>query len=99
GWSSSLRKSIYVFVVITSNRKQYIYSLVDESANFIQVLILIDSKKFVAVVSDAESAMQLAKQIISTKYPYILPIRYIAHHINFITSHIIKLDFTKAVFK
>ncbi|RIB06628.1 ribonuclease H-like domain-containing protein [Gigaspora rosea] len=42
--------------------------------------------------------MQLAKQIIATKYPYILPIRYIAHHINLITSHIIKLDFAKNVF-
>lgn len=43
--------------------------------------------------------MQLAKQIISTKYPSILPIRCIAHHINLITSHIIKLDFAKGVFK
>ena len=43
--------------------------------------------------------MQLAKQIITKKYPYILPIRCIAHHINLITSNIIKLDFAKLVFK
>jgi len=64
-----------------------------------KVLISVGTKKFAAIVSDAESAMQLAKQIIATKYPYILPIRCIAHHINLITSHIIKLDFAKSVFK
>ncbi|CAG8736342.1 20171_t:CDS:2 [Cetraspora pellucida] len=32
GWSNSLEKSIYAFVVITPSRKQYIYALIDESS-------------------------------------------------------------------
>ncbi|CAG8817556.1 8260_t:CDS:2, partial [Cetraspora pellucida] len=72
-------------------RKQYIHALVDESSKSYtasfnaseikKVLNLISFKKFVAVVSDTESAI------------------CIAHHINLITSHIIKLDFAKGVFK
>ena len=108
GWCSPSGKSIYAFVIITPSRKQYIHALVDESSKshtgsfnaseIEKVLTSIGSKKFAAIVSDAESAMQLAKQIIATKYPYILPIRCIAHYINLITSHIIKLDFAKNVF-
>ena len=109
GWSDSLGRSIYAFVIITPSRKQYIYSLVDESneshtstfnaSEIEKVLTIIRPKKFVAIVSDAKKAMQLAKQIITEKYLYILPIRCIAHHINLITSNIIKLDFAKLVFK
>jgi len=50
-------------------------------------------------VSDAESAMQMARRLISEKYPYILSIRCMAHHVNLITSDIIKLDFAKNTFK
>lgn len=109
GWSSPSGKSIYAFVIITPSRKQYIHTLVDESSKshtgsfnaseIERVLISIGPQKFVAIVTDAESAMQLAKQIISTKYSHILSIRCIAHHINLITSNIVKLDFAKAVFK
>ncbi|CAG8794993.1 17952_t:CDS:1, partial [Dentiscutata erythropus] len=77
-WSTPLKKSIYTFVIITPSRKQYIYSLVDKSSKFYtgsfnaseieKILIAVGTKKFVAIVSDAESAMQLAKQIIFTKY-------------------------------
>ena len=59
----------------------------------------IGPKKFVAVVSDAESAMQMARRLVSEKYPNILSIRCMAHHINLITTDIIKLDFAKDMFK
>ena len=64
-----------------------------------KVLTLVGPKKFTAVVSDAESAMQMARRLISEKYPYILSIRCMAHHVNLITSDIIKLDFAKNIIK
>ena len=43
--------------------------------------------------------MQMARWLISEKYPNILSIRCMAHHLNLITTDIIKLDFAKNVFK
>ena len=64
-----------------------------------KVLTSVGAKKFVAVVSDAESAMQMARWLISEKYSNILSIRCMAHHLNLITADIIKLDFAKEIFK
>jgi len=64
-----------------------------------KVLTSVGAKKFVAVVSDAESAMQMARRLISEKYSNILSIRCKAHHLNLITANIIKLDFAKEIFK
>ena len=55
----------------------------------------IDPKKFVAVVSDTESAMQMARRLIFKKYPHILSV----HHLNLITTDLIKLDFARCTFK
>ncbi|CAG8824774.1 13109_t:CDS:2, partial [Cetraspora pellucida] len=89
-------------------KKQYVYSIKDfsnESHTAIftadeieKVLLDIGVDKFGAVVSDAASAMTLAKQYISEKYPGILPIRCIAHHIQLICNDIIcKTSFGKTV--
>jgi len=64
-----------------------------------KVLTSVGANKFVAVVSDAESAMQMARWLISEKYSNILSIRCMAHHLNLITADIIKLDFAKDIFK
>ena len=69
------------------------------AAEIEKILTSIGPKKFVAVVSDAESAMQMARRLISEKYPNILSIRCMAHHLNLITTDIIKLDFAKNIFK
>lgn len=69
------------------------------AAEIEKVLTLIGPKKFVAVVSDAESSMQMARQLISDKYPHILSIRCMAHHLNLITTDIIKLEFAKNTIK
>ena len=102
-------RSIYAFIIITPSKRQYIHTLKDTSIDshtgsfnateIENVLTTIGPKKFTAVVSDAESAMQMARRLISEKYPYILSIRCMAHHINLITSDIIKLDFAKNTFK
>ncbi|CAG8694232.1 23362_t:CDS:2 [Dentiscutata erythropus] len=70
-WCSPLKHSIYAFVIIASERKQYVYSLRDfskftHSAKFnaekiIEVLESIGLKKFTAIVFDAESSMMVAK--------------------------------------
>jgi Protein of unknown function (DUF 659) len=109
GWSDPLGRSIYAFVIITSKKKQYIHALINESNNshtgsfnateIEKVLTSVGSDKFIAIVSDAESAMQMARRLISEKYPNILSVRCIAHHLNLITSDIIKLDFAKNIFK
>ncbi|CAG8794498.1 17448_t:CDS:2, partial [Cetraspora pellucida] len=65
-----------------------------------KVLVDVGVTKFGAVVSDGASAMSLAKQYISDKYPRILPIRCIAHNIQLICSDIIcKTLFGKKVLR
>jgi hypothetical protein len=64
-----------------------------------KVLTSIGPEKFVAIVSDAEASMQMVRRLITEKYPYILSIRCMAHHLNLITSDIIKLNFAKNILK
>jgi len=107
GWSSPLKHSIYAFVIMTSERKQYIYSLADVSefshtADFnakkmLEVLEKIGPEKFSAIITDAESAMMAAKRQVANKYPYILPMRCIAHHIQLISSDICNHPWAKEV--
>ncbi|CAG8837328.1 32716_t:CDS:1, partial [Racocetra persica] len=106
-WCSLLKRSIYAFVIMTDEKKQYIYSLRDFSmsshmANFNaerirEVIEYVGPEKFVAVVSDAESAMTAAKCLVATQYLHILPVRCIAHHIQLISSNICRLPHTRAI--
>lgn len=64
-----------------------------------KVLTSIGPKKFIAVVSDAEAAMQMARRLINEKYPNILSVRCMAHHLNLITTDLIKLNFAKNTLK
>uniref|UniRef100_U9SXD0 BED-type domain-containing protein n=1 Tax=Rhizophagus irregularis (strain DAOM 181602 / DAOM 197198 / MUCL 43194) TaxID=747089 RepID=U9SXD0_RHIID len=75
GWSDLLERSIYAFIIITPGKRQYIHTLKDTSVyshtgffnatEIENVLTTIGPKKFAAVVSDAESAMQMARRLIS----------------------------------
>jgi hypothetical protein len=75
GWSDPMGRSIYAFIVITPDRKQFIHALINESnkshtglfnaAEIEKVLKSIGPKKFAAVVSDSEAAMQMARQLVS----------------------------------
>ncbi|CAG8692829.1 29860_t:CDS:2 [Racocetra persica] len=70
-WCSSLKHSIYAFVIVTNEKKQYIYSLRDfsksshtadfNSKKIMEVLESVGPEKFIAIVSDAESSMIVAK--------------------------------------
>ncbi|CAG8836764.1 10902_t:CDS:1, partial [Cetraspora pellucida] len=100
GWTSGLHHSYYTFVIITLDRHQYVHSVQDFfsysytgsfiSNEIIKIIEEIGPKKFKAVVSDGAIAMQLAKSLVAQKYPYIIPIRCIAHHIQLIAVDIIK---------
>src|SRR5437870_11107721 len=61
----------------------------------LKVLENIDPNKFIAIVSDAEAAMQSAKRKVIEKYPHIMAIRCIAHHINLVTKDIISIEWAK----
>ncbi|RHZ83935.1 hypothetical protein Glove_86g229 [Diversispora epigaea] len=91
-------QSLYIFLIMTSDRKEYIHSLKNFSKNshtgeflkdeIIKVIEEVDVEKFCSIVSDHASNVVLAKNLVSTKYPHIFPIRCIAHYINL--SHVVK---------
>jgi hypothetical protein len=92
-------------VIITPSKKEYIHSLMNLSKDshtgeFIaqkikEVIENIDPNKISAIVSDNASNMVLAKNLIAKDFPHIIPLRCIAHHINLLTSDIMKLEFAK----
>ena len=61
----------------------------------LKVIERIGKDKFIAVVSDAEAAMQSAKRKVMNKYPHIMAVRCIAHHINLVTKDIISIEWAK----
>jgi hypothetical protein len=105
GWCGPNGESIYAFVLFLPSGKEYIHSLKDfsihtHSADFISKEILkiiedIGHEKFSSIVSDNASVMVAAKRLVNEKYPNIIPIRCITHHINLITTDIMKHEFSK----
>ena len=105
GWTTPLGQSLYVFVIITTSKKEYIHSLINLSkeshtGEFIfqkikEVLEDIGTKKFSAIVSDYAANIVAAKKLITKEFPYIISLRCITHHINLLTSDIMKLEFAK----
>lgn len=99
GWSSPNSLSIYNFVILIPDRKQYLYCLRDYSdshhtGNFLAAEILtilgsIGVEKFKAVVTDNGSNVRLTRQLVVEKYPEIINFRCIAHFINLITKSIL----------
>jgi len=106
-WTSPLGQSLYVFVIITLERKEIIHSIKNLSANshtstFLadqlnEVITDIGAENFTAVVLDHASAYAAAKRMISEQYKHILPIRCIVHHVNLILTDICKIIFAKDI--
>src|SRR6266498_1495372 len=61
----------------------------------LKVIEDIEKEKFISIVTDAEAEIQVVKRKITNKYPYIMIIRCIAHHINLITKDIISIKYIK----
>jgi len=104
---TDLNSTLYVFVIIISDKKEYVHSLKNFSKNshtgeflcneISQVLNNVSSEKFCAIVSDHAANIILAKKLIADQYPYILPMHCIAHHINLLTNDIMKLNWTSKI--
>ncbi|RHZ86808.1 hypothetical protein Glove_44g28 [Diversispora epigaea] len=90
GWTSPAGQSLYIFLIMTSDGKEYIHSLKNFSKNshtgeflkneIIKVIEEVGAEKFCSIVSDHASNVVLAKNLVSTKYPHIFPIRYGLQH-------------------
>ncbi|GBC49441.2 ribonuclease H-like domain-containing protein [Rhizophagus irregularis DAOM 181602=DAOM 197198] len=109
GWTSTSGQSLYAFVIITGERKEYIHSVQNLSnyshtgeflANkIIEVIENVGVTKFAGIVSDNASTMVMAKKLVNDRYGFIMPIRCIAHHINLLTNDICKLEFAQSILK
>jgi hypothetical protein len=104
GWAEPNGQSIYAFILILPSGKEYIHSLKDFSlyshmADFMSTEILkviedVGYNRFSSVVSDNASTMVAAKKLVNKKYPHILPVRCITHHVNLLTTDIMKHEFS-----
>ena len=100
-------QSLYIFVIITSDGKEFVHSLKNYSKDshtgeflsneISQVLEEVGVSKFCAVVSDHATNVALAKKLIAEKYPSILPMRCITHYINLLSNDIIKLSWVENI--
>ena len=107
GWTSPLGQSLYMFLIMTPDRKEIIHCIKDLFANYHtadfladqlnEVITDVGAENFAAVVSDHASAYAAAKKLISACYKHILPIRCIAHHVNLVSTDICKTSFAKDV--
>ena len=99
GWSSPSSLSIYNFIILTPQKKQYLYCLRDYSsshhtgqflaAEIKTVINKIGVDKFKAIVPDNGANVKLAREIIVKQYSSIINLRCIAHFVNLITKSII----------
>jgi Protein of unknown function (DUF 659) len=103
GWTSGAHKSIWNFVILTPQRKEYLYRLSDLSDNshtseFLSetikdVINSIGSDRFAAVVSDNAANVKRARELIHEEFPSIQNVRCIAHCINLLAGDIVKHNF------
>ena len=99
GWTNPQGVSVYNFLIITSDHKEFLFTLQDLSdvshtAKLLfdkieDILLRIGLKKFAKVISDNASAIAAVRQKINEKYPSILNIRCILHCVNLISQNIL----------
>ncbi|GBC13351.2 ribonuclease H-like domain-containing protein [Rhizophagus irregularis DAOM 181602=DAOM 197198] len=99
GWTNPSGHSIYNFIIMTHDRRKFLYRLQDFSiikhtaqnlaSEIEDVLQKIGPDKFAAVITDNAANCALARSIISEKYPFIVNTRCIAHCVNLITKDVL----------
>jgi len=107
GWISISEASIYAFILILPFRKEYIYSLKDlfiysHTAKFIfkkilKIINAIRPNKISSIILDNASIIVKVKQIVNDEYNHIISISCIAHHVNLLTTDIIKHEYSKEI--
>jgi hypothetical protein len=96
-------------MVLTSDRKEYLYHLEDLSdqhhtgeflASKIEAIITqIGAEKISAIVSDNGANVAAARSIIHKNYPSIIDLRCIAHCFNLLSQNILKSPFGERIIK
>src|SRR2546430_14615608 len=66
------------------------------SKEILKVIEDVEYNKFSLVVSDNASTMVAAKKLVNEKYLHILLVRCITHHVNLLTTNIMKHEFSKS---
>ncbi len=99
GWTNLQDASMYNFLIITFNHKEFLFALQDLSdvshtAELLfdkieDVLLRIGSEKFARIVFDNASVIAAVRQKINKKYPSILNIRCVLHCVNLILQNIL----------
>ncbi|GBB83399.1 hypothetical protein RclHR1_10110011 [Rhizophagus clarus] len=102
-WSSAKNRSLWNFIILTPQRKEYLYYLSDftdysHTGEFLarkidNILNKVDPEKFSAICSDNASNVKLARSIIVKKYPNIIDMRCISHCFNLISCDIMEHSF------
>jgi len=107
GWTDLTGKSLWNFILHTSDGKDILWRIQDLSnqshtgeylaEKIEEILNDIGIQRFAAIVTDAGSNINLARQIITQKFPHILNIRCIAHCLNLITKDFVKHAFATRI--
>ncbi|CAB4440154.1 unnamed protein product [Rhizophagus irregularis] len=103
GWSSAKNRSLWNFIILTPECKEYMYCLSNftdysHTGDFLagkieDILNKVGPEKFSAICSNNASNVKLARSIIVKKYPNIIDMRCISHCFNLITCNIMGYSF------
>ncbi|CAJ0764276.1 18411_t:CDS:2, partial [Entrophospora sp. SA101] len=107
GWTNPNGLNLWNFMVMTLERKEFLYCISDFSSashtgEFLaeeinKIIECIGPKKVAAIVSDNGANIAKARRIVTSKYKHIINVRCIAHCINLISKdkHYQKLHETR----
>lgn len=106
GWTD-YGKSLYAYVIITSDRRIYLHSVKDFSdqshtADFLttetlKILKDIGEEKVGAFVTDNAANMKKLRFNITSQFPSIISLRCMPHYVNLITEDIMKHEWPKSL--
>ncbi|CAG8645296.1 830_t:CDS:1, partial [Cetraspora pellucida] len=104
-----MNDSLYNFIISTSERKEYLYSLLDfsnavQTGEFLaskisEIIDRVGSNKFVACITDNRSNIRVAHEVTTYNYSHIWNIRCITYVINLISNDIVKTQSVNQVLK
>src|SRR4051794_36386771 len=99
--------SIYAFILMLSSEKKYIYSIEGLffhlhmakyiSEKILKVVNAVCLKIILFIVLNNASTIVKVKQIVNNEYKHIIPIHCIVHHINLLTTDIMKHKYSKEI--
>jgi hypothetical protein len=107
GWTDPSGKSLWNFVIHTSDGHEYLWKLLDLSnqshtgellRNCIQQIFdELGAEKFGAVVTDGGSNCEVARRLITNQHRHIINLRCVGHCLNLISNDILKHNFASKI--